>query len=281
MPSHAQYVHMTIGEKLAWYRTRAGHTQESLALAAGISRKRISEIEGNKGSPNLDTLEALLNACNVSLSEFFAAEASTRAVEAPYREIYERIELLLKTPGDARVIDRLVRALLKDQAKPDPEATPAAGRGAKLPEAQSPIRLLGHDLPQPAKFVKVPYYERVPAGDPVQLSLDQGFWIDILHSSAKPGWYALRISGDSMRPEYRDGDIVLMDHDRAPKNGDIVAALIDGSESTLKEYRRRDDEITLTPLNLAKYRPRKYHASRVAIQGVLVELVRRSPKRIR
>lgn len=272
---------MTIGEKLAWYRTRAGHTQESLALAAGISRKRISEIEGNKGSPNLDTLEALLKACGASLAEFFAADASTRAVRAPYREIYERIGLLLKTPDDARMIDRLVRALLRDQAKADAEGTAAAGRGTKSSEPQSPVRLLGHDLPQPAKFVKVPYYERVPAGDPVQLSLDQSFWMDILHSSAKPGWYALRISGDSMLPEYRDGDIVLMDHDEAPKNGDIVAALIDGSESTLKEYRCKDDEITLTPLNRAKYKPRKYHASRVAIQGVLVELVRRSPKRAR
>jgi SOS-response transcriptional repressor LexA len=82
-----------------------------------------------------------------------------------------------------------------------------------------------------------------------------------------------------MLPEYRDGDIVLMDHDQAPKNGDTVAALIDGSEATLKVFSRDGDQVVLTPLNRKKHRVQRYHVSRVTIQGVLIELVRRSPRR--
>ena len=63
---------MNIGERLAWYRVKANHTQESLSVASGVGRQRISEIEGNKrGRPSVKTLEKLLNQCGVSLDEFF------------------------------------------------------------------------------------------------------------------------------------------------------------------------------------------------------------------
>jgi len=71
-----------------------------------------------------------------------------------------------------------------------------------------------------------------------------------------------------------------MDHDQTPKDGDIVAALIDGSEATLKVLARDGDNIILTPLNRKKHRVQHYHASRVSVQGVRIELVRReSPPR--
>jgi repressor LexA len=104
-------------------------------------------------------------------------------------------------------------------------------------------------------------------------------WIDIVHSKAKKTWYTLRVMGDSMSPEYLDGDIVLMDYALHPRDGDIVAALIDGFESILKIYSRKGDEITLTPIETKRHSPRMFHASRIAIQGVLVEIVRRVPKR--
>jgi SOS-response transcriptional repressor LexA len=274
---------MKMGEKLAWYRAKAKHTQESLAHASGISRKRISEIELGKGSPSLDTVEALLRACNASLSDFFGSEVPQSIDNTERREIYEKIELLLKTPGDAHFVERLIGAVFKDaiDAGKKPDTSIVAEEPPKLSSVPKTINFVGHDMPQPAVFVKVPYYDRIPAGTPEQLAFEQKFYFDILHSSAKPGWYALKVSGDSMLPEYRNGDIVLMDHDQAPKDGDIVAALIDESEATLKVFSRNGDEIVLTPLNKKKFKVQKYHASRVTIQGVLVELVRRSPKRKR
>ena len=63
---------MDIGERLAWYRVKANHTQDSLAAASGLTRPAISAIERNKGgSPSVKTLEKLLNQCGVSLDEFF------------------------------------------------------------------------------------------------------------------------------------------------------------------------------------------------------------------
>ncbi|MCL1912237.1 MAG: hypothetical protein FWG13_08530, partial [Leptospirales bacterium] len=59
-----------------------------------------------------------------------------------------------------------------------------------------------------------------------------------------------------------------------PKNGDVVAALIDGSDSTLKTYSRRGDNITLTPIN-TEYKPKTYRADRVKVQGVVVKTVRK------
>ncbi len=106
--------------------------------------------------------------------------------------------------------------------------------------------------------------------------------MSIVHSEAKDTWYTLRVWGDSMSPDLVDGDIVLMDSAPEPKNGDIVAALIDGSDSTLKVFSRTGDEITLTPIETEHHSPRTVHASQVVIQGVLVQIVRRfvQPKTI-
>jgi SOS-response transcriptional repressor LexA len=81
--------------------------------------------------------------------------------------------------------------------------------------------------------------------------------------------------GDSMSPEYLDDDVVLMDSALQSHDGDVVAALIDGSDSTLKTYSRAGDEIALTPIETKHHSPLTYHASRITIQGVLLEIVRR------
>jgi repressor LexA len=84
-----------------------------------------------------------------------------------------------------------------------------------------------------------------------------------------------------MSPDFLNGDVVLMDYALQPRDGDVVAALVDGAESTLKTYSRKGDEITLTPIETKRYSPRTFHASRVTIQGVLIEVVRRTARRKR
>ncbi len=75
------------------------------------------------------------------------------------------------------------------------------------------------------------------------------------HAKPKDFRYTHRVVGDSMSPEYLDGDIVLMDYALQPRGGDVVAALVDGAESTLKTYSRQGDKITLTPIE-TKRQPR-------------------------
>ncbi len=60
-----------------------------------------------------------------------------------------------------------------------------------------------------------------------------------------------------------------------------VAVIADETESTLKTYSRFGDEITLTPIGTKRHSPRTFHASRITIQGVLIDIVRRSARRER
>ena len=143
------------------------------------------------------------------------------------------------------------------------------------------IEYQNSDAPRPVERIRVPHYDAVPAGDPREMNPAGQLWFEIVHSRGKPTWYTLRVTGDSMSPDYLDGDIVLMDYAVEPSDGDIVAALVDDYESTLKVYSRNGDEITLTPIETKRHSPRTFHASRIAIQGVLVEIARRVAKRKR
>jgi SOS-response transcriptional repressor LexA len=135
--------------------------------------------------------------------------------------------------------------------------------------------------PKPARLVRFRHFDEIPAGKPREFMPAGRMWIDLIRVSFERSWYTLRVTGDSMSPGYLDGDIVMMDYARQPRSGDIVAALIDDHESTLRAYSRKGDEITLTPIETKLHSPRTFHASRIKIQGVLVEIARRVATRKR
>jgi SOS-response transcriptional repressor LexA len=140
---------------------------------------------------------------------------------------------------------------------------------------------LDSDAPRPVQIFCVPHYDAIPAGDPREMNPEGRMLMDVVYSKAKDTWCTLRVMGDSMSPDYLDRDIVLMDYAQQPHDGDVVAALVDGTESTLKIYSRQDDEIILTPIETKRHSPRTFHASRITIQGVLIEIARRSARRKR
>jgi repressor LexA len=122
---------------------------------------------------------------------------------------------------------------------------------------------------------QIPYYEDIPAGDSWRVEPETHLRIEVPHESVEPGWYALRVNGDSMEPNYKTGDIVLIDgNQHEPRNGRVVVALIDGAETTLKLYYRRGDEIELRPINTDAHKSKTYHADRVKVQGVLIEIIK-------
>ena len=87
--------------------------------------------------------------------------------------------------------------------------------------------------------------------------------------------YALRVRGQSMIDEQiRDGDVVIVEDRRTAENGEMVIALLDASEATLKTFYREDGRIRLQPANPAM-QPLVVDAGRVQIQGVVVGLMRR------
>lgn len=87
--------------------------------------------------------------------------------------------------------------------------------------------------------------------------------------------YALEVTGDSMiNAGILDGDTVIIRKTNSANTGDIVVALVDNNEATLKRLRRRGDSIALEAANPA-YETRLYGADRIMIQGTLVGLIRR------
>ena len=87
--------------------------------------------------------------------------------------------------------------------------------------------------------------------------------------------YALEVTGDSMiNAGILDGDTVIIQEADAASTGEIVVALVDNQEATLKRLRRRGDSIALEAANPA-YETRLYGADRVRVQGKLVGLIRR------
>ena len=91
----------------------------------------------------------------------------------------------------------------------------------------------------------------------------------------KGAHYALEIDGDSMSEAgIYDGDTALIERCESAENGTIVVALIDGSEVTLKRFRKKGESIALEPAN-QNYETRIFGPGRVAIQGRLSALIRR------
>lgn len=139
------------------------------------------------------------------------------------------------------------------------------------------------DGPPPAAAVAVeihatelPVMGKIAAGVPIEAISQK------LHSVAVPGQmlsgqgnhYALEVKGDSMiEAGINDGDVVVIKETSVAENGDIVVALVEDQEATLKRFMRRGDTITLEAAN-PRYETRVFTDDRVKVQGKLVGLIR-------
>lgn len=123
--------------------------------------------------------------------------------------------------------------------------------------------------------VELPLYGKIAAGTPIEALRDHSNTISMPASMLGRGeYYALEVEGDSMIDTgILDGDIVIIKRGDVAESGDIVVALIDESEVTLKRLRRKGDSIALEPAN-KKYETRIFGPDRVRIQGQLVSLLR-------
>jgi repressor LexA len=127
-----------------------------------------------------------------------------------------------------------------------------------------------------AAAVKLPLYGRIAAGLPIEALRDTSTMIDVPASLLGTGdHYALEVAGDSMIDAgILDGDTVLIRKGETAENGQIVVALVDDTEVTLKRLRRRGNSTALEPCNPA-HKPQILPADKVKVQGCLVGLLRR------
>ena len=134
------------------------------------------------------------------------------------------------------------------------------------------------------KFIRVPVLGRIPAGIPIEAIEDVEDWEDFPISETVQGkqYFGLKIKGDSMEPEYRDGDTIIVQQQERCNSGDDCAVMVNGDDATFKRVRLQENGMTLQPLN-SKYEPRYFSANEVQslpvrILGVVVE-IRRKVKR--
>ncbi|HZL30031.1 MAG TPA: transcriptional repressor LexA [Pseudolabrys sp.] len=124
--------------------------------------------------------------------------------------------------------------------------------------------------------IAVPVMGRIAAGTPIEAIQTRSHVINMPAELLSTGeHFALEVRGDSMiEAGILDGDIALIKRSEAADTGDIVVALIDDEEATLKRFRRRGASIALEPANPA-YEVRILPPNRVRIQGKLVAMFRR------
>jgi repressor LexA len=120
----------------------------------------------------------------------------------------------------------------------------------------------------------LPLLGRIAAGEPLEaLAVGEEIEVPAALCSERP-CYVLRVKGDSMIEEgILDGDLVVIEDRSTARNGEIVVALVDGEEATLKRIVQKPREVWLWPANRAM-EPVKYAPERVRIQGVVVGQMR-------
>ncbi len=149
--------------------------------------------------------------------------------------------------------------------------------GFKPKAEEKAMTNLSNDMSMPANFIldEVPLYGRIAAGTPIEAVRDEGQTISLPQGMVGSGeHYALTVDGDSMiNAGIHDHDTVIIRRCDTANNGDIVVALVDDLEVTLKRLRRAGNKIVLEPENDA-HEPRILEPERVKIQGILASLMR-------
>ena len=164
--------------------------------------------------------------------------------------------------------------LLPDVAGDEEAGTPAFSPNVIRGDFSG--RLPGVRAANDAAAVQLPLYGRIAAGLPIEALRDAGAHVEVPVALLGNGeHYALEVAGDSMvEAGILDGDTVVIRKGESADNGQIIVALIDDAEVTLKRLRRRGNSVALEPAN-KRHEIRIFPADRVKVQGRLVALLRK------
>ena len=209
------------------------------------------------------------------LLNFIHDRLSATGVSPSFDEMREALELKSKSG-----VHRLISALEERQFIRRLPNRARALEVLRIPEGISPAiasaLAIKTVIPAAANdTIEIPMHGRIAAGTPIEaLQGTEGFAVPA--ALLGPGeHYALEVSGDSMVEEgILDGDFALIRRVDTAREGEIVVALIDEAEATLKTFRREGQMIRLDPAN-RMYKPQRYRPEQITIQGRLAGLIRR------
>jgi len=218
----------------------------------------------------------MLTAKQHELLNFIHERLSKSGVSPSFDEMREALDLKSKSG-----VHRLISALEERQFIRRLPNRARALEVVKMPEIAAPAVAAAAMASKPVlpaaanDTIEIPLHGRIAAGTPIEaLQGTEAFAVPA--ALLGPGeHYALEVSGDSMVEEgILDGDYALIRKADSARDGEIVVALIDNEEATLKTYRREGQMIRLDPANRS-YEAQRYDENRVTIQGRLAGLIRR------
>ncbi len=148
------------------------------------------------------------------------------------------------------------------------------GSGPETSKASTNV-ITANFTPANSAIVQLPLLGRIAAGTPIEALSDPSSYMDVPAGLVAGGeHFALEIVGDSMvEAGIHDGDMVIIRRSDTATSGEIVVALIEDSEATLKTFRREAGRVALEPANSA-YETRYFSTDKVRIQGRLTGLIR-------
>jgi repressor LexA len=212
------------------------------------------------------------------LLRFIHERLKESGVPPSFEEMKDALGLQSKS-GFIRRLPNRARALevlkLPEAAAP-PVTRPTTGRFAPNVIEGSLGRRPPAGEDEDGRSVSIPVMGRIAAGVPIEAIQSRSHTISVSPDMLSSGeHFALEVRGDSMiEAGILDGDLVLIRKQDTADTGDIVVALVDDEEATLKRLRKRGASIALEAANPA-YETRIFGPDRVAIQGRLVGLIRR------
>ncbi|HEY0269380.1 MAG TPA: transcriptional repressor LexA [Sphingomonas sp.] len=206
---------------------------------------------------------------------FIHERLSDTGVSPSFEEMKDALDLKSKSG-----VHRLIRAL---EERSFIRRLPNRARALevlKMPERTIKAPAIAAPAPIPPvaandSVIELPLHGRIAAGLPIE-ALEGQSSLAVPAALLGPGeHYALEVSGDSMiEAGILDGDYALIRRAETARDGEIVVALIDDSEATLKYFRKEGAMIRLDPANRA-YEPQRYRPGQVRVQGKLSGLLRR------
>jgi repressor LexA len=227
----------------------------------------------------------MLTAKQHELIRFIQQKLEETGISPSFEEMKEALDLKSKS-GVHRLISALEergfirrlpnRARALEVVKLPEDAVTGGSRPRAANDAVIAAATPRAPAPEPANdIIEVPLHGRIAAGAPIE-AIEGQTSMPVPAALLGPGeHYALEVSGDSMiEAGIFDGDFALVRRTETARDGEIVVALVDNEEATLKYLRREAGRIRLDPANGA-YEPQIYDAHRVKVQGKLAGLLRR------
>jgi repressor LexA len=223
----------------------------------------------------------MLTAKQHELLYFIQERLDSSGISPSFEEMKEALGLKSKS-GIHRLISALeergfLRRLPNRARALEVLKVPEAAKAAPVRENVVPLRKAAPAMRPIAAndIIEVPLHGKIAAGVPIEAFEDHNNLAVPAALLGSGEHYALEVSGDSMvEAGIFDGDYALIQKASTAREGDIVVALVDGQDATLKYFRREGQMIRLDPANAA-YEPQRYPADRVIVQGRLSGLLRR------